>query len=305
MAEQWRPGINRQGCGWGGEFGDTDGPERGESQFVSRPLLRSVVITVLAALIFPLTFIIDFKQRVGSSVDDWVTVRLIDVAFRMALGAILVLVLVPLVLGVRRERGWMGRYLTAIRVGPGDPPRRALGATVLASLALVVVIIGLTIGSGVFDNDLGVLVRDDQWVIFLLALVPGIWEELTFRGAILTSLQQRYTPRAAVLVSAVLFGLFHLSNFWGSDDTAAVIAGVVAATFLGIGWGHLVVATGSVIPAMFLHYAVDVLLDAEVFIDPLASDDAVTPVYLGIVVLWPVLTIVIARIRFGDPPSLT
>ena len=273
--------------------------ERGGGQFADRPLLGSVMVTVVAAFVFPLTFIIDFKQRVGSSVDGSATVRLIDVAFRMALGAILVFVLVPLILGIRRGSGWMGRHLTAMRVGPGARPRRVLGATVLASVALVVLIVGLAAGSGVFNVDFGVLVRDEQWVILFLALVPGIWEELTFRGAILTSLQQRYTSRAAVLISATLFGLFHLGNFWGSDDTVAVIAGVVAATFLGIGWGYLVVASGSVLPAMFLHYIVDVLLDAEIFIDPLASDDAVAPVLVGIVVLWPVLTILIARNRFG------
>ncbi len=71
-------------------------------------MLGSVLVTVLAAFVFPLTFIIDFKQRVGSLVDGSATVRLIDVAFRMALGAILVFALVPRILGVRRERGWMG-----------------------------------------------------------------------------------------------------------------------------------------------------------------------------------------------------
>ena len=152
---------------------------------------------------------------------------------------------------------------------------------------------------GVFSTDLGVLVRDDQWIILLLALVPGIWEELAFRGVILSHLQRCFSPWAAVTVSSVLFGLFHLNNLWASD-AASAIAGVVAATILGIAWGYLVVRSNSVLPAVVLHYTVDVLLDAEAFIAPDAGDDALATVFIGITTLWPALMILIARGVFGN-----
>ena len=169
--------------------------------------------------------------------------------------------------------------------------------------ALVLLIVGLALALGLFEADLGVLIRDEQWIILLLAFVPGIWEELAFRGVILTNLQQRYSTRKAIGISSILFGLFHLSNFWGSDDAAAVLAGVVAATLLGIGWGYIVVGTNSIFPAMLLHYMVDVLLDAETFIDPQASDDSVAPLLLGLIVLWPLLTILITRVVTAHQPD--
>jgi hypothetical protein len=85
-----------------------------------------------------------------------------------------------------------------------------------------------------------------------------------------------------------------------------VLAGIVAATLLGIGWGYIVVGANSIFPAMLLHYWVDVLLDAETFLDPMASDDSIAPLLLGIIILWPLLTILITRAvttRRPDPDS--
>ncbi len=267
----------------------------GVTRFRHRPLVSSALIAAIAGVLFSLTFIIDFRQRIDPLVADRVVVRLIDVGFRMTMGALLVFVAVPLLLGLQRRPGWVRTYLMDLRVSLGDAPRKTLAAAFAALAALVLLLVGLALALGLFEADLGVLIRDEQWIILFLAFVPGIWEELTFRGVILTNLQQRYSARKAIGISSVLFGLFHLSNFWGSDDAAAVLAGVVAATLLGIGWGYIVVHANSIFPAMLLHYWVDVLLDAETFLDPMASDDSIAPLLLGIILLWPLLTILITR----------
>lgn len=277
---------------------------RGSGWLAVHPILGSTLIALIAAVFFSMTFIIEFKERIGSAIDSMTTIRLIDVLFRLAMGAVLVLAVMPLLYGYNRQRGWCGRYLKHMRFDPGPRPRRTVMVTVLAGGALLVLLIGL---AGLFDVyawNPGLLVKDDQWIILLLALVPGIWEELVFRGVILRNLEQRYSPWRSILVSSVLFGLFHLGNFWATADTTAVLAGVVAATVLGVGWGYTVVATGSVIPAMVLHYTVDVLLDAEVFIDPFAGDDAVAPLYLSLIVVWPILTILATRFAMANRQSV-
>jgi membrane protease YdiL (CAAX protease family) len=254
-------------------------------------------------VLLSLTFIIDFKERIDPLFSDRVTVRLIDVGFRMMMGALLIFVVTPWLLGLGRSPGWIRAYLRHMRVSPGDSPQRTILVMVAALGALVGLIVGLALALGLFEADLGVLIRDDQWIILLLAFVPGIWEELAFRGVILTNLQRHYSTRKAIGISSILFGLFHLSNFWGSNDAAAVLAGVVAATLLGIGWGYIVVGTNSIFPAMLLHYMVDVLLDAETFIDPQASEDSLAPLYLGLIVLWPLLTILITRVVTAHQPD--
>ena len=57
---------------------------------------------------------------------------------------------------------------------------------------------------------------------FLLRISPALWEELAFRGLMLTNLQQRYRPWIAIVLTALLFGLFHISNLLlrGLDDVA-------------------------------------------------------------------------------------
>ena len=88
-------------------------------------------------------------------------------------------------------------------------------------------------------------------VILAIVVAPAT-EELLFRGLILRGFLSRYSVRKAILISAVLFGLFHL-NPW--QFLPATIAGVLLA------W--LFVKTGSLLPCFFAHAvqnAVPVLL---------------------------------------------
>lgn len=79
-------------------------------------------------------------------------------------------------------------------------------------------------------------------IILVAAVVPGICEELSFRGLILVGLQRSYGSRQAVIWSAFLFALLHM-NPW---------------TFIGL-WslgcflGYVTVRLGSIWPAIILH----------------------------------------------------
>jgi membrane protease YdiL (CAAX protease family) len=103
------------------------------------------------------------------------------------------------------------------------------------------------------------------------------------------------------VISSIVFGLFHFSNLLGNwDDVASVVAGVIAATTLGLGWGYVVIRTNSIVPAIVLHYLVDVILYDEFFIDPLASDDSTAIVYVTLALVYPLLTIVSTRRLFKN-----
>jgi sodium transport system permease protein len=49
------------------------------------------------------------------------------------------------------------------------------------------------------------------WLLLIVAVLPGICEELVFRGVLLQSLSARWAGWRAILVSAAVFGAFHLS----------------------------------------------------------------------------------------------
>lgn len=74
------------------------------------------------------------------------------------------------------------------------------------------------------------------------ALLPALLEEMLFRYIPIRLLGRR-SPRAAIVVSSVLFALIHLSLF---QIPYALVAGAIFA--------YMTIATGSVLPAMLLHF---------------------------------------------------
>lgn len=77
---------------------------------------------------------------------------------------------------------------------------------------------------------------------FALVLVAPLTEELLFRGLILRGLLRRGSVTAAIVLSALLFGLVHL-NPWQSTTT----------TMMGLLLGWWTVRTGSLLPALAAH----------------------------------------------------
>ncbi|MDE2772931.1 MAG: ABC transporter permease subunit [Gemmatimonadota bacterium] len=81
------------------------------------------------------------------------------------------------------------------------------------------------------------------WQIALfLAVIPGVFEELVFRGVLVHGLIRRLRPVPLALTAGVVFGFFHLS-LWRIVPTA----------YLGVLLTAVVLLTGSVYPAMLWH----------------------------------------------------
>jgi ABC-2 type transport system permease protein/sodium transport system permease protein len=91
-------------------------------------------------------------------------------------------------------------------------------------------------------------------VLFSFALVPAVFEEFFFRGFVYSSLQQLSRP-AAILISAVLFGLFHVVV-----GSVLAIERFLPTTLMGLFLGWLAYRTASIWPGIFLHAAHNGLL---------------------------------------------
>lgn len=78
--------------------------------------------------------------------------------------------------------------------------------------------------------------------IITLIVIPVIFEELMFRGFILKGLIKNYSPKTAIIVSALLFGLIHL-NPWQ----------FVTAFLLGLIFAWIALKTKSIIFPMLGH----------------------------------------------------
>ena len=96
------------------------------------------------------------------------------------------------------------------------------------------------------------------------ALIPGIWEEVAFRGIVLVLLMKKYSKKASLIINSVLFGFFHLINLiniWGSSNPRVVAINVafqlVYATTAGFAFAYLYIKTESLVPSILSHYLLD------------------------------------------------
>lgn len=78
--------------------------------------------------------------------------------------------------------------------------------------------------------------------VITLCLIAPFIEEMVFRGVFLRSFLHLYSPRRAIVLSALLFGLAHLNIYQ-----------FVIASMLGLLSGWLYYATGSLWPAILEH----------------------------------------------------
>jgi uncharacterized protein len=115
--------------------------------------------------------------------------------------------------------------------------------------------VGITITSGLIyrlwpsyrrsaDIYLELVIKPLMWAdLIWLGLLPGLSEELLFRGVMLPALGLNIT---AVIISSVLFGVLHLSG-------AGQWPYVVWATIVGFALGYCALVTGNLVVPVVAH----------------------------------------------------
>ena len=100
--------------------------------------------------------------------------------------------------------------------------------------------------------------RGSGFILANLFLTVGVGfsEEIYFRG-IICNLWQRRSTKAAVLVSAVLFGVCHLMNVLGGASIVETILQIFFAFFYGLVFAFIFLESDSVWPCVALHFAHD------------------------------------------------
>ncbi len=89
-------------------------------------------------------------------------------------------------------------------------------------------------------------VPDLATAVLLFAMMPAITEEVAFRGFILSGLENGFRRRDAIVVSALLFGFFHV--------VLSLAQQLVGATLLGLVLGLLAVRSRSLLPGVVFHF---------------------------------------------------
>ncbi len=82
----------------------------------------------------------------------------------------------------------------------------------------------------------------ELWIgLLIIAVSPGICEEAMFRGMVMKA-YERYSVKKAIIISGVLFGIFHFN-----------IQNLLGPIFLGILFAYLVYKTNSLLSSIIAH----------------------------------------------------
>jgi sodium transport system permease protein len=125
--------------------------------------------------------------------------------------------------------------------------------------------------------------------LVLVAFTPAICEEALFRGPILRGLRSRASPAVAVVVTGLLFGVFHLE-----------LSRILPTALLGILLSLLALRSGSILPAMLAHFLnnASLVVLATFSLDEKVSEVS-TPITVLILLVSAALTAIGLRLTRG------
>lgn len=126
--------------------------------------------------------------------------------------------------------------------------------------------------------------------LFIISVLPAVFEEFLFRGYILQSLR-RFGDVFAIIISSLIFALFH-GNF----------AQLPNAFVMGVAFAFIAVRTGSLATGMVIHFinnSVIAVLDIFLFsnLDEMTSG-MLTLIYLAVYFLFGVIGFIILLTKF-------
>src|SRR5262249_43840326 len=220
---------------WGALFRRPDQPQR-----------TATVTAALfcVALLFPFYFVLHFTIPLVKPFELYLGMT--------ALAAVVLFVVWPLVWGA------FGRVEVASAFQADRSGWRAFPGAIMLGLSLWPFAAELTlllreVGVQTLGPDQERLVREliGQWwqlspavIVLVFAVVPAACEEWFFRGYLFSALRARSGPLTTILVTAFLFGFFHL--VLGLERFAP-------ATFLGVVLGWICWRSRSIFPGMIAH----------------------------------------------------
>jgi membrane protease YdiL (CAAX protease family) len=223
------------------------------------PWLSLLAVMVTSVLSMLLTGIVIF-QLIGLPGNSLTAQFAQESSFKILLG----FVLAPFVLRLPKGERTFRQYLDDIRLSRIRPFVRLV---LLGLSCYVILALSQAAASFVyrlFEGQLidGIFVRqvfDLSGALApgspsLLVSFPSIFEEVAFRGIVLTVFLTKYSERQSILFSSIGFGLMHLLNLTNGRELVWVMGQVVWAFILGLFYGYVFVRTQSLLPPMIVHY---------------------------------------------------
>ena len=208
---------------------------------------------------------------IGGSLEDLVTNVPPELLFWVALPAQFFGMLLALA-WVSQRRG-SGNFTTdfGLSIRPQDSAFLFLGMLLLLVLAFALTPLAELLGTSETPQATTeaitqvVDIPTQIMIVLTVAVVTPVVEELTFRGLLLRYLEERIPPRRALVVSAVLFGGFHIL---GTSGTAGAIIAMVQTFLAGLVLAYVTQKSGRLSRAIFIHGGFNLITILVLFFIP-------------------------------------
>ena len=243
--------------------------ERRKFRLYERPWLALLAVMVTTVLSIILTSNVIFLW-IGLSDDSPTGQFAQESAFKILLGFIIA----PFILRLPKGKRSFKQYLDDIGLSRVQPFFRlvllALSCYVILALSQAAASFvyrlfeGLPI-NGSFIRQVFDLTKDlPPGSPSLLISIPSIFEEVAFRGIVLTVFLRKYSERQSIIFSSIGFGLMHALNLVGGADLVWTTGQVIWAFLIGLFYGYVFVRTRSLLPPMIVHYLGNVFISSLV-----------------------------------------
>lgn len=198
-----------------------------------------------------------------------------DAPFRTLITTTLVHILVlfiiaPFELLLPNGKTTFRKYLDDIRLSRIQPFLPLLILGILSSLIMLLALAansflyriaqGLPINPGFLRSVIDLQANLPPDSLSYIVSFPAIFEEVSWRGVILVLFLRKYSVKQSILVTTLGFGFLHFFNLVGGVDPAFVIGQVIFGSAVGLFYGYLVLSSDSLMPAMLIHYLVNMFI---------------------------------------------
>lgn len=93
----------------------------------------------------------------------------------------------------------------------------------------------------------------------MLGLAPAVFEEVLFRGVFIHNLKANgRSPMAMLLISAIFFGIVHMTNIVGAQHIVNVIVQAGYAIVIGLVFSAIYIKTGDLLSVVIAHAVIDI-----------------------------------------------
>ena len=226
-----------------------------------------------------------------------ITTALLSVSIRFIISALVLFLLIPITFYEKPRNVEM--YVRELKFNRGYSLKVTIPIGIVSCIVFTIVSVSILRLLGIFPNDIFSFLREPSenrigWLWLLFAINPAIFEEMAFRGVLFSNFEKKYDERKVILMTAVLFGLFHFTGLANGQDIVGVtLMGTMAGAF-AISWGYMNVKTKSIIPSMIMHYFINAT--SEVLLVSNTEDIFILLQIIGQIIFYPVLSILVIKI---------